>query len=116
MVVMRHMRRWGHLGLIFTQGLPWTLAAIAIHPTALVALAYIGLYLGLRVAMTWSIGIRGLRERGLWQRMFLIPLWDAFACFIWLASFFRKTVRWRDSEYWIRDGMLLAVTSSPAEK
>jgi ceramide glucosyltransferase len=116
MVVMRHMRRWGHLGLIFTQGLPWTLAAIAIHPTALVALAYIGLYLGLRVAMTWSIGIRGLKERGLWQRMFLIPLWDAFACFIWLASFFRKTVRWRDSEYWIRDGMLLAVTSSPAEK
>ena len=116
MVVMRHMRRWGHLGLIFTQGLPWTLAAIAIHPTVLVALAYIGSYLGLRVAMTWSIGIRGLKERGLWQRMFLIPLWDAFACFIWLASFFRKTVRWRDSEYWIRDGMLLAVTSSPAEK
>jgi len=48
--------------------------------------------------------------------MFLIPLWDAFACFIWLASFFRNTVRWRNSEYWIRDGMLLAVTSSPAEK
>jgi len=116
MVVMRHMRRWGHLGLIFTQGLPWTLAAIAIHPTPLVALTYTGLYLGLRIAMTWSIGIRGLKERGLWQRMFLIPLWDAFACFIWLASFFRNTVRWRNSEYWIRDGMLLAVTSSPAEK
>jgi len=31
-VVMRHMRPWGHLGLIFTQGLPWSLAAIAIHP------------------------------------------------------------------------------------
>ena len=113
---MRHMRRWAHLGLIFTQGLPWTLAAIAIRPTAFVALAYGGLYLGLRVAMTWSIGVRGLKERGLWQRMFLIPLWDAFACFIWLASFFRKTVRWRDSEYWIRDGLLMAVPSSPAEK
>ena len=93
-----------------------TLQLTLVLACALLALAYGGLYLGLRVAMTWSIGVRGLKERGLWQRMFLIPLWDAFACFIWLASFFRKTVRWRDSEYWIRDGMLLAVSSSPAEK
>ena len=25
-VVMRHMRPWGHFGLIFTWGLPWSLA------------------------------------------------------------------------------------------
>jgi ceramide glucosyltransferase len=116
MVVMRHMRRWGHLGLLFTQGLPWSLAAIAIHPSAGVALAYVGIYLGLRATMAWSIGIRGLKQPDLWKDMFLIPAWDAFAFFIWLASFFRKTVRWRDGEYYIRDGMLLSVPSSPAEK
>jgi ceramide glucosyltransferase len=116
MVVMRHMRRWGHLGLLFTQGLPWSLAAIAIHPSAGVALTYVGVYLGLRVAMAWSIGIRGLKQSGLWKDLFLIPAWDAFAFFIWLASFVRKTVRWRDGEYYIRDGMLLAVPSSVAEK
>src|SRR5580698_10587195 len=32
--VMRHMRPWGHLGLIFTLGLPWSLLALAIAPTA----------------------------------------------------------------------------------
>jgi ceramide glucosyltransferase len=116
MVVMRHMRPWGHLGLLFTQGLPWSLAAIAIHPSAEVALAFVSVYLGLRVAMAWSIGMRGLRQPGLWKEMFLIPVWDAFAFFIWLASFFRKTVRWRDGEYYIRDGVLLSVPSSPAEK
>ena len=31
-VVMRHMRPWGHLGLLLTQGLPWSLAAIASSP------------------------------------------------------------------------------------
>src|SRR5271166_3955531 len=31
-VVMRHMRPWGHLGLIFTLGLPWALAAAAVQP------------------------------------------------------------------------------------
>ena len=32
-VVMRYMRPWGHFGLLFTHGLPWSLAAVAIHPT-----------------------------------------------------------------------------------
>ena len=41
-VVMRHMRPWGHLGLIFTLGLPWSLAAIAISPTRGVAGAFLG--------------------------------------------------------------------------
>jgi ceramide glucosyltransferase len=116
LVVMRHMRPWGHLGLLFTQGLPWSLAAIAVHPSAGAALAYVSIYLGLRIAMSWSIGIRGLKEPSLWKEMFLIPVWDAFAFFIWMASFFRKTVRWRDVQYYIRDGMLLSVTSNPAEK
>ena len=41
-VVMRHMRPWGHLGLLLTQGLPWSLAAVAVHPSAAVALGYLG--------------------------------------------------------------------------
>src|SRR3984885_11039083 len=31
--VMRHMRPWGHLGLVFTLGLPWALLAVAVRPT-----------------------------------------------------------------------------------
>ena len=88
--VMRHMRPWGHLGLLLTQGLPWSLAAIAIHPSAEVALSYLGAYLGLRLAMTWVIGIWGLKQRGLWKKMPLIVAWDAVAFGIWLVSFARK--------------------------
>jgi ceramide glucosyltransferase len=115
MVVMRHMRPWGHLGLLFTQGLPWSLAAIAIHPTAGVALAYLGAYLVLRIAMTWSIGIRGLKRPQLWREMSLIVVWDAVAFAIWVASFIRKRLRWRDADYYIRDGILCPASSSPAE-
>ena len=32
-VVMRHMRPWGHLGLIFTLGLPWSIVALLVHPS-----------------------------------------------------------------------------------
>ena len=60
-VVMRHMRPWGHFGLLFTQGLPWSLAAIAVHPSVAVAAAYLGAYFALRCAMTWIIGVHGLK-------------------------------------------------------
>lgn len=109
-VVMRHMRPWGHFGLLLTQGLPWSLAAIAVRPS--MALAYLGTYIGLRICMTWLIGIRGLRQHGVWRRMFLIPVWDAVAFFIWLTSFARKSVRWRGSDYYLRDGELVATTAS----
>ena len=115
-VVMRHMRRWGHIGLLFTQGLPWSLAAVVVSPWAGIAVAFVSVYLALRLAMTWIIGVRGLKQPGLWKVMPLIPLWDAFAFFIWMASFFRKSVRWRDGEYCIRDGMLLPVAASLTEK
>ena len=115
-VVMRHMRPWGHLGLVFTQGLPWSLAAIAIQPTVTVALAYLGAYLGLRLAMTWLIGVRGLGDRALWKKLWLIPVWDALAFFIWLFSFVRSSIRWRGGDYYIRDGQLVPVTANPAEK
>jgi ceramide glucosyltransferase len=108
-VVMRHMRPWGHLGLLLTQGLPWSLAAVAIHPTAAVAVGYLGLYFAIRAAMTWIIGAYGLRQPGLWGQMILIPVWDAVAFFIWLASFLRSTIRWRGADYHIRGGQLVPV-------
>ncbi len=111
-VVMRHMRPWGHLGLLLTQGLPWSLAAVAVHPTAAVAIGYLGSYLGLRVAMTWMIGVHGLHRPGLWGQMILIPVWDAVAFSIWLASFLRSSIRWRGADYYIREGQLVAKESS----
>jgi ceramide glucosyltransferase len=115
-VVMRHMRPWGHLGLLLTQGLPWSLAALAIHPTAGAALGYLGAYLGLRLAMTWLIGVRGLRDQTLWGKMWLLPVWDAVAFFLWLLSFGRNSFRWRGGEYAIRDGQLVPVNAPTAEK
>ena len=110
MTVMRLMRPWGHVGLIFTWGLPWALLAIAVHPTLTVAAAYLGTYFALRIAMTWLIGVGAMKQKGLWQKIPLIPLWDAFAFFIWLISFGRKTIRWRGIDYFLREGRLVAVS------
>ena len=106
MVVMRHMRAGGHFGLLFTQGLMWTAVAMLVHPTRAVLIGYPTAYLMLRVLMAWIIG-HGLKERGVWKRMPLIPLWDAAAFLLWLASFTRSSIRWRNGEYYIRNGELV---------
>jgi ceramide glucosyltransferase len=113
-VVMRNMRPWGHFGLIFTLGLPWSLAAIAIAPTAAVAGLFLGAYLGLRVAMTLQLAAWGLQQPVSGLGLALIPVWDAMAFLIWLVSFTRSTIRWRDRDYYIRDGELVPVSVSAA--
>jgi len=115
-VVMRHLRPWGHFGLLLTQGLPWSLAAIAVYPTAGIALAYLGTYFALRLAMTGMVGIWGLKQSALWNKWALIPVWDAVAFLIWLTSFARNSIRWRDGEYYIRDGRLVPVTPASVER
>ena len=114
MTVMRHMRPWGHVGLAFTQGLPWCLAVAMTHPAG-IGLAYFGAYLGFRVAMTWLVGVWGLHQSGLWKKMPLIVVWDATAFVIWLLTFGRNSIRWRDVDYRIREGMLVPAASTPAQ-
>ena len=116
MTVMRHMRPWGHVGLFFTHGLAWSLAAFAIHPTAVVALCYFGGYLSVRIAMTWLVGIYGLKQKGIWKKMALVPLWDTWALMTWILSFGRRSIRWRDIDYRIRGGTLIPIAKPATQK
>jgi ceramide glucosyltransferase len=105
--VMRHMRPWGHLGLIFTLGLPWALVAVALLPTPGIAACYLGGYFIVRALLTVLVGSWGLKQPGIWKKLALIPVWDGMASLIWLTSFTRKTIRWRGRDYLMRDGNLV---------
>jgi ceramide glucosyltransferase len=105
--VMRHMRPWGHVGLIFTLGLPWSLLAAAIAPTSTVAVAYLGSYFLVRSVLTLLVGSAGLKQSGVWTKLVLIPVWDAMATAIWLASFTRRSINWRGHDYLIVNGDLI---------
>jgi len=111
-VVQKNMRPWGHIGLLLTLGLLWSLIAIAAHPTVAVAASYLGAYLLLRFFMTAVIAIWGLKQPSILKKFWLIPIWDALAVIILLASFARNRVRWRDGEYVIHNGTLAPVVES----
>jgi ceramide glucosyltransferase len=112
LVVMRHMRPWGHFGLLFTNALAWTALAITLHPEPLFAACLVSVYLLFRISLSWVIGVWGLKRADLRGKLLLVPVWDALAFCIWVASFARNTVKWRGGQYYIRDGMLVPAGSS----
>jgi ceramide glucosyltransferase len=113
--VMRQMRPWGHAGLVFTLGLPWSLLAVALQPTAAVAAWYLGGYFVFRSVLTLLVGSAGLKQRGVWAKLLLIPAWDALATSIWLTSFTRRSIRWRGQDYRIVNGNLVPVRAAASE-
>jgi ceramide glucosyltransferase len=111
LVVMRHMRPWGHFGLLFTNALPWIVVAIALHPTSLFAGLLVTAYLMMRLLLTWTIGVWGLKRTDISRKLPLVPVWDALAFSIWIVSFARNTIKWRGGQYYIRDGVLVPAAS-----
>ena len=111
---IRYSRAAGHLGLIFTQGLPWTILAALIAPSAPIALAYVAAYAVLRSEMARTVGVWGMQDRTLRVKLTLLPVRDAFAFLVWLASFFPQRIRWRDKEFYVRNRRLVPVATSRA--
>jgi ceramide glucosyltransferase len=119
----RHQLRWnvsirfsrpaGHLGLIFTQALPLALLAAIAAPSAASAISLLVAYLLLRGISAWVVGVYGMRDGGVRRHMELLPLRDAFAFIVWLASFFPQRIHWRGREFYVRDKRL--VPTAPHE-
>jgi len=107
MTVMRNMRPWGHLGLVFTHGFAWSVLAFVVHPTLFVAAAYLGGYAFFRVAITLLVGAFGVKQPRLLRKLPLIPIWDGTAFLVWVASFGRSTIRWRGVDYKLTGGRLI---------
>jgi ceramide glucosyltransferase len=117
----RHQVRWnasirfsrpaGHLGLIFTQGLPWALLAAVVAPSGIMAAGYLAAYLVLRGAMAWTVGVWGMHDDLVRRKTWLLPLRDAFGFAAWVASFFLRSIVWRGQEFRVRDKRLVPVAT-----
>jgi ceramide glucosyltransferase len=110
-IMVRQARPLSNLGLIFCQGLPWTVLAAIFAPTRLVAASFVAAYLILRMAEVWTMGVWGLHDDLLKRRWWLVPLWDVFAFIFWLNSLFWSRVHWRGVEYRVSGGRLIPVAS-----
>jgi ceramide glucosyltransferase len=106
---IRYSRPWGHLGLIFTQGLAWSLLGCALAPTELTSFAYIAAFVLLGGEMVRAIGIYGMKDISLRKKHWALVLRGAFAFVVWLISFFPQRIRWREQQFRVRDKRLVAI-------
>ncbi len=106
---IRYSRPWGHLGLIFTQGLAWSLLGCLIAPSELLSFAYVAAFVLLSGELYRTVGIYGMKDNSLRKKHWALLLRGAFAFFVWLASFLPQRIRWRGQMFRVRDKRLVAV-------
>jgi ceramide glucosyltransferase len=106
---VRLCRPLSYLGLLFTQGLPWTVLAALVAPAPWIAGAYLAAYAVLRLAMGWTVGVWGIRDEVLRRNLWLVPVRDATHFVVWLASFGSNRIRWHAVDYTIRNGRMVPI-------
>ncbi|MGB6544735.1 MAG: bacteriohopanetetrol glucosamine biosynthesis glycosyltransferase HpnI [Candidatus Acidiferrales bacterium] len=104
---IRHVRPGGHFGMLFTHGLPLAILAAILSPSAAIAAAYLIAYAVLRFAMAWTVGVWGLRDPVVRRKWWLLPVRDALAFFVWLASFASNRIEWRGNRFRLERGRMV---------
>ena len=107
---IRYSRPWGHLGLIFTHGLVWAVVGISVAQSWFAVSAFAAGYFLLRYEMALTTGARGMHDALVRQKLWMLPLRDAFAFMVWIVSFFPQRIHWRGREFYVVNKRLVPVT------
>jgi ceramide glucosyltransferase len=103
---IRDARRWGYAGLLFTFGLPWALVTLLAARGAAWAWGVLALTFVARVALGLVAAEVVLQDRQALRYIFLLPLRDLIAPFVWAASFLGNRIHWRGHVFDLKDGRL----------
>jgi ceramide glucosyltransferase len=109
---VRVVRPASFVGLLVTHGLPWSLLAAAVAPSAQVGGGFLAAYLVLRLLMAWVVGVWGVGDGVLRRKLCLVPVRDAIHFAVWLAGFTSNRVMWGGVEYAIEGGKMREVRSN----
>ena len=112
---IRYSRPWGHVGLLFTQILVWFLMGLFLTTSWLAELGFAAGYALLRREMAVRIGVRGVKDPLVGQKMWMLATRDLLAFIVWLASFFPQRIHWRDRQFYVQNKRLVPA-SPPASK
>lgn len=101
----RDSRRRGYIGVLLTFGLPWAMISVLLSRgvwwswIVLAASALLRAAVALRVA-----GV--VHDRSITRHLWLVPLRDLIALWVWFASFAGHQVHWRGNIFILEDGKI----------
>jgi ceramide glucosyltransferase len=108
---VRDARLAGYIGLASTFGLLWALLNITAAHAASWSWVVLAAVFALRVAVAVAVGKSVLQDPRVSAQLWLLPLRDLLAVFVWIASFAGHTVVWRGEEFALKDGRLTRLKS-----
>src|SRR5262249_44968179 len=91
----RGSRRRGFLGLLLTFGPPWAMISVALAAGTWWSWTVLAAAALLRAAVALEVGLGVVHDRAVWRHLWLLPLRDLVAFWVWFASFADHTVHWR---------------------
>ncbi|HKF21751.1 MAG TPA: bacteriohopanetetrol glucosamine biosynthesis glycosyltransferase HpnI [Candidatus Angelobacter sp.] len=102
----RDSRRMGYLGLLLTFGLPWAMIAVVLAAGTWWSWTVLAAAALLRAAVALEVGLGVVHDRAVWRHLWLLPLRDLVAFWVWFASFADHTVHWRGDIFILEDGKI----------
>jgi ceramide glucosyltransferase len=111
---VRDSRKLGYAGLVVTFGIPWAVLNCIACGFDLPSLALLSLTVLARVSVALSVGVGILDDRQVLRDLWLLPLRDFCALWVWIWSFAGNSITWRGEEFLLRDGKLLRVAEPQA--
>lgn len=102
----RDSRPAGYFGLVLTFGLPFAILAVALSPLSWWTWAVLAGALLFRGAVAVEVGIGVVHDRAVWRHLWLLPLRDLVAFWVWFWSFADNKVRWRGDVFILKNGRI----------
>ena len=96
---IRICRPWGYRGLLFTYGVPMSLALLLAGGGSAFAWGMLGAVWITRLAMAHIVGAGHLHDRAARKFLWLVPLQDLFSFGLWLSGLFGYRISWRGHSY-----------------
>lgn len=104
---VRDSRPWGYAGLVITFGLPWAVLNVVASGASLPSLALLCLAIAARVLMALAIGVGILGDTQVVRDLWLLPVRDFCALWVWAWSFASNSVVWRGEKFVLDRGKLV---------
>ena len=111
----RDSRRRGYLGLLLTFGLPWAIISVLLSAGAWWSWTVLALASLLRASVAFQVGVRVVHDPSIVRRLWLVPLRDLIAFWVWFASFAGRQVHWRGEVFILEDGKIRPIHPAQPE-
>ena len=101
----RDSRRKGYIGILLTFGLPWAMIAVLLARGAWWSWVVLAAAALLRAAVALRVG-NVVHDSSIKRHLWLVPLRDLIAFWVWFASFAGHHVHWRGDIFVLEDGKI----------